>query len=281
MSSDGERRGAAGLDGACGWEQYGVRRGASPNQTAFGAGGDLMTKRAASVIHAGYGVLAVATTAGVAELWGKTWSVTVLGAAASAVLILLCDVGLDAARRRLPLVRRVLDARWFLEGVWLQRDIRFLQGDHDTENRFGIFTLDFDSTIDSYTVDGTAYYADGRELAHWRTPLGFGVQVAANLQVANYDFEGWSTGGRATGSTRRRGNTRLEFAADNKSGTGTVVHVDLNDQLQFKLKKVTTDWLESQMKLPSVRPQSLVDPTERNQFALDHADFLAARSVVR
>ena len=234
-----------------------------------------MAKKAETIIHAAYGVLAVAITAGAASIWGETWVVAVSGAAASAGVILLCDLALDVARRHFAPVRQALDDRSFLEGVWMQLNVQASGGDHESRNKFGIFVLTYDPTIDTFTVEGTAYTADGSELARWASLDSFGLQVSANRRSANYDFKGGVTGSQATGGRRREGNTNLRFASDQESGQGTVVHVNLPDELDFDLQKVTKDWLKI-VQEPSLRPDSLVNPNIRKRFAGDHASLLGS-----
>ena len=85
------------------------------------------------------------------------------GGALASLVMLAVELALTQGPRHSAWLRRWLDPRAAFEGVWLQED----RGDAD--NALSIFSMDFHSDSDSYTLAGRSYSADGTRWAEWES----------------------------------------------------------------------------------------------------------------
>lgn len=196
------------------------------------------------------------------------------GGALAGLVMLAVELALTQGPKHSAWLRRWLDPRAAFEGIWLQ------EGIGGTDSALSIFSMDYDTESDSYTLDGRAYSKDGTPWARWKSTHVF---IDKRLLQVTYRWEGDVVGqvpiaesdksGLAVMSLRKPPVLSLPMTGD-----GRVLHVGEARRIQFHLRRVTRKLL-AELGLPfTLRALRLDAHDEESQLA---AANLRARQATR
>lgn len=209
-------------------------------------------------------VITVAIAVVVTASTGDSWQGKIVAALIIAGVIAFVEWYIVWAPAHIAWARRRLDVRAVMLGAWVQTEVQVKAWEDSSEqsNNFGVFIVNFQDG--RYSVEGRAFDSHGKEYAKfWSSEETIFSEHGRQM---SYIFNG-ELNDVAARSTDRSGIAWLKLSSDD-SGTGKVVHVAAEDELRFKFRRVTSNWL-SEFGLSGYSPESLDDVYTQDQFAAD------------
>jgi hypothetical protein len=197
---------------------------------------------------------------------GKIWSAVLI-----AFVIALVEGLLYWAPKHSALIRRLLDPRSAVIGIWIQ-DVQHVShpGWSSSEPptlRFGVFWVEYEPS-QGYEVAGFAYHANGEERSRWWSdgPAWF----TADGQSMTYRWQGTVMKGiDPNDPTIRTGIATINI----RNNIGKVEHVGMNLSMIINVQRVDDKWLR-EMGLEQFVGKPLKEHSVRNRFALSFAATL-------
>ena len=224
-------------------------------------------------------IFAVVVAILVSSRFGETATGNLLTVVITSGVVALFEFLMVWAPKHFLWVRQLLDPRAIFADVWIQEKVRVFGSEGpqlETPNRFSVFFIKYDSSIDNYSVKGRAYTGSGVEHARWDSEDV--VHFSKDGRSMTYEFSGTiMTEALGAEDPRRKGFAILELSSDN-AGSGRVDHVAVNAILIFDFVRITVEWL-AKHNFGQYKPDSLLDPAARDQFAAAYAKTLGHPSA--
>ena len=220
----------------------------------------------APVLRAIASIVTVIVAVAVSSSWGDDAG-KLVAAITGAVIIAIIEWFVQWSPRHLAWARGLLDPRAQWTGVWTQEVelVSDTSGSRKQDrNSFAVFRVGYES---GYWVDGRAYDDNGEEIAHWWSVPD--PAFTKDGRTMSYVWKGKVTDADSDHlSPDRTGlGTMVLSGGERDSGIGEVQHVDHNRRLDFKLMRITGEYLRK-LRIDGYTPASLKDEQIRAEFAV-------------
>ncbi len=183
-------------------------------------------------------LLTLGCTAGVVRYFSiRGESGNAIGAALAAAVLFGMSHAIETLPKKSRAWRKRFDKRAAFEGMWLQI--------HDDEpSRVAVFSFLYDKDDDAYKARGDAFDSLHEHLAHWESTQVF---FTSDMEEVSYLWKGTTYENKKTED--REGTTtmtvdRAERSAEPVSGSGKVLHLMEARALNFRLKRVTQQYIK-------------------------------------
>jgi hypothetical protein len=208
-------------------------------------------------------VVTVAVAVIVTSRIGESWQGKIVAALLVACVIAFIEWFMVWGPTHFARIRQLLDVRAVMLGTWIQTEVRAkaAQNSSERDNAFAIFTVSYSEA--SYLVEGRAFDPLGGEYAKFWSKGG--AIFSEHGRQMSYIFNGEIS--EDSSSSDRSGIAWLKLSSDT-TGIGKIVHVAARDQLEFKFRKVTEEWLD-ECGLSEYSPKSMDDIFTQDKFSVD------------